>query len=218
MLTTPPHAGTLNRKQIQPPNYAGCEERRRVPSWFSISTMLACASTPSFFFSRDVLTGLLEWKISSSSSSYWVGLAYSSRQNCQQLGKNDHVLFGPWSPGGRSKTRWLGPCTKHRRQYTSSSGFCRATLEHRTGSPTSLFKSHVSACCTEEELTSGRLTNVSEKTGKRHPLGTHLKGEDLDWIQSLHGCPSKRVAHLEDIDESEDGLADWWWHRCPLCL
>lgn len=48
-------------------------------------------------------------------------------------------------------------------------------------------------------------TEVDEKTGESHTLGTHLEGEDLDWVESLERSPSERVDGLEDVDHGDDG-------------
>lgn len=48
-------------------------------------------------------------------------------------------------------------------------------------------------------------TEVDEETGESHTLGTHLEGEDLDWVESLERCPSERVDGLEDVNHSNNG-------------
>lgn len=53
-----------------------------------------------------------------------------------------------------------------------------------------------------------KLTSVGEKTGESHALGTHLKGEHFDRVESLHGRPAGRVAGLEDEDKNEDSSAN----------
>lgn len=47
-------------------------------------------------------------------------------------------------------------------------------------------------------------TEVDEETGESHTLGTHLVGEDLDWVKCLERSPSERVYSLEDVDHGDD--------------
>jgi hypothetical protein len=47
-------------------------------------------------------------------------------------------------------------------------------------------------------------TEVDEETRESHTLGTHLVGEDLDWVKSLERSPSERVDSLEDVDHGNN--------------
>lgn len=76
--------------------------------------------------------------------------------------------------------------------------------EDNVGSPRDTLKSD-----RDTELV-GKKTNSGEQVGESHSLGAHLEGQDLDWVESLHWRPSKRVENLEEVDPCEDGLGDGW--------
>lgn len=51
--------------------------------------------------------------------------------------------------------------------------------------------------------------SVGEERAEGHTLGSDLVAEDLDRVEGLERSPTNGVEDLEEVNPSQDGLADW---------
>ena len=155
------------------------------------------ASNPNLLVANDVATGFLELKISSSSSS------------CERSASQCHVLLGGWRvltvlflvSGMKKKTTivWT-PHHAVKIIYVFQPIFWRLVGQANWLSKPA--RAFISKIYTEEDDLIEH-TCCDNKTRESHTLGSHLKWQDLDRIQSLQWSKSNGVNCSKDVDESK---------------